>query len=42
MNELLATGPVEKALPNCQPYSANAVCERARDEASATVAVLMF
>ena len=42
MKELLATGPVEKALPNCQPYSAKTDCEKAREEARATVVVLIL
>lgn len=42
MKELLATGPVEKALPNCQPYSAKTDCEKAREEARAMVVVLIL
>jgi hypothetical protein len=37
MKELLATGPVEKALPNCQPYSAETVGDRTREEVRAMV-----
>ena len=33
MNEFVATGPVEKALPNCHPYSAETTWEKAREEA---------